>query len=323
MSRLVHDHDDDHDAREHAWIGGVQAQRRRRLMAGVAVTVVALVAALVPVAGPVASEPGALTIRAVRDTAFEARPGGPLFVLFIGTDARAGFDGERGDALHLVGIDPGKRQATILNIPRDTYVDIPGHGRHKLTLAYLLGGDDLTVQTVSHLVGVPISYAVSTDFAGFKGLVDDMGGIDVHVPFAMDDRNSGAVFSEGPMHMTGSQALAFARNRAVPDGDIRRSEHQGWMLLSALAKAKAESTSPASTLRLIGIMARRTRMQGGSWTDVYRLARLALSLDIGAVRNVTMPSRIGFAGREAVVFPAPAAGSLFQDFRDDGVLQSH
>lgn len=298
-------------------------------MSGISVRRVALLAAVVFGAGllamvrPVSSQQAAVTVTAVRNTAFESRPAGPLFVLFIGTDARAGFEGERGDAVHLVGVNPATGQATVLNLPRDVYVDVPGHGRNKLTIAYLLGRDELMARAVSQFVGVPIAYVVSVDFAGFQALVDEMGGVEVHVPFAMADRNSGAIFPAGPRRMTGGEALAFARNRNIPDGDIRRSEHQGWMLLSALAQARAEATSPVSTLRLVGIMARHTRIQGGSWTDVYRLARLALSLDPAAVRNVTMPSRIGFAGPEAVVFPGPGAGELFADFRDDGVLQAH
>lgn len=293
-----------------------------RQWVAVAIAVV-LAAGLLAIARPVASEQAAVTVTAVRDTGFEARPGGPVFVLLIGTDARAGFEGERGDALHVVGVNPVTAQATVLNIPRDAYVDVPGYGRNKITLAYLLGRDELTARAVSQLVGVPISYVVSVDFAGFQNLVDEMGGVDVHVPFAMFDRNSGADFPAGMRRMTGGEALAFARNRSIPDGDIRRSEHQGWMLLSALAQAKTEATSPASTLRLVGIMARHTRVQGGSWTDIYRLARLALSLDPAHVRNVTMPSRMGFAGREAVVFPGSGTAELFADFRDDGVLQAH
>lgn len=294
-----------------------------RLLAHVVLAAVAVAALAVPLAAAAPTEPPAFTIHSVRDSGFDARPGGPIFVLFVGTDARAGVEGERGDALHLIGVNPATGATTMINLPRDLWVGVPGHGTTKITMAYWFGRDALTAQTVSELVGVPISYVVSTDFAGFQGLVDDMGGIDVDVPFAMNEPISGAVFPAGPAHMTGGQALAFSRNRYVPNGDLLRTQHQALLMVTALGKARAEATSPASTLRLIGIMARRTRLQGGSWTDAYRMARLALSIDPASIRNVTVPARLGFAGPEAVVFLGPGAGELFADFRDDATLQSH
>ncbi|MGI8794438.1 MAG: LCP family protein [Acidimicrobiales bacterium] len=290
---------------------------------GLLLVMLLMLATTSPAASPSAPDEPTFTIHATRDGGFESRPSGAVFILFIGTDARAGFEGERGDALHLVGVNPETGVATMLNLPRDLWVPMPGFGTKKITLAYLLGRDDLTARTVGQLVGVNISYVVSTDFAGFIGLVDDMGGVDVDVPLAMNDRLSGAVFEAGSRHMNGVQALAFSRNRMVPDGDLRRTEHQALLLLAALRKARAEAASPASSLRLIATMARRTRLTGGSWTDVYRLTRLALAIDPGTIRTVTVPSSIGFVGPEAVVFVRPEAEGLFADLRDDATLQNH
>lgn len=265
----------------------------------------------------------AIRITKVADADYEPRPDDPFFVLIVGNDGRPGVGGERGDALHLVGIHPREQRATILNIPRDTYVPVPGHGNEKITHAYLFGGPRLQADVVGALVGVHVSFVVATDFAGFTGMVDALGGLDVDIPMAMDDQNSGAVFTPGPQHINGAQALAFARNRYIPNGDIRRTEHQGLLILYGLAKARAEANNPVDTLRFLGVLVRHTRLDGIGITDLYRMGRLALSLDPSNVRNVTMPSRIGSAGRASVVFPAPEAGALFEDFRDDAVLQAH
>ena len=295
-----------------------------RLNAALAgVIAVLLVAGVVATRQDGAVSQPALVIHKVDEARFEPLPGEPLFVLVIGNDGRPGVGGERGDALHLVGVNPASGQATILNFPRDTYVAIPGHGRNKINAAYQFGGPRLQAEAVGNLVGVHIPYVIATDFAGFRGMVDELGGVVVDVPFAMNDKNSGAVFDAGPTLLNGDGALAFSRNRYIPGGDIRRSEHQGVLIVSALAKLRAETSGPYDTLRLLGVLARNTRLDGVGFRELYLLGRLALSLDPANVRNVTMPATTGQAGGASVVFPTAAAPGVFEDFRDDGVLQSH
>jgi anionic cell wall polymer biosynthesis LytR-Cps2A-Psr (LCP) family protein len=163
---------------------------------------------------------------------------------------------------------------------------------------------------------------VTTDFAGFTGMVDELGGVDVNVPFAMNEPLSGARFAAGTNHLDGANALAFSRNRHIPDGDIRRSEHQGILILAALAKLHGD-TSVTATIRHLGVLMRHARLDGIGLTDALRLGRIALSLEPSSVRNVTMPSNVGMAGSASVVFPAPGADALFADFRDNAVLDSH
>lgn len=272
---------------------------------------------------PVAHGETAFVIHKIDDAHFAPAPPGVVFLLAIGSDERAGLGGARGDALHLIAVNTTARRATMLDIPRDTYVEIPGHGRNKINSAYEFGGPDLEAATVSHLVGVPITYVITTHFAGFQAMVDEMGGIDINVPFPMNDPFSGARFPAGHVHMNGGQALAFSRNRHIPDGDLRRSEDQGALILAALDKLRGQGTSASQTLRYLTVLARHTRTQGMSLRDLYRLGRLGLSIDPGNVRNVVAPSRLGTVGAASVVFSAPNAAPLFADFRDDGVLQTH
>jgi LCP family protein required for cell wall assembly len=246
-----------------------------------------------------------------------------VFVLVVGHDARPGETSARGDALHLIGVNPVAGRATILNIPRDTYVPVPGRGTDKINSAYLVGGPQLEAQTVGQLVGVEIPFVVTTGFEGFSAMVDELGGVDVNVPVPMADANSGAYFEAGPNHLDGAGALAFARNRSISGGDFRRTEHQGLLIVAALAKLRAEQPDPAKMLRWLGVLLRHGRFDGAGMVDLYRLGQLALSIDAANVRTVTMPGSAGRAGVQSVVFVGAGADALFADFRDDALLQAH
>ena len=102
---------------------------------------------------------------------------GTSFILVIGSDARPGEspEGTRGDSLHIVGVNPAKGAVSIVGIPRDSFVPIPGVGTRKINEA-LLGGSDLVVRTVEQLTGVSIDGYVLTGFAGFRDLVNAVGG---------------------------------------------------------------------------------------------------------------------------------------------------
>ena len=247
----------------------------------------------------------------------------PFFVLLIGNDGRAGLDGIRGDGLHVLGINPATRSATILNIPRDTYVPIPGLGSAKINDAYKQAGFAKQVETVAAFTGVNFSFVIETNFDGFMAMVDEMGGLHVHVPYRMFDRNSGADFQPGRVHMMGPGALSFARNRNIPNGDIARTTNHGWLLIGALERAREVATSPLETVRMAGILARHTRYEGISLRELYGLMHLGLSIDPANVRNMTMPSAIGKVGPADVVFAAAGAQEVFADFRDDAILQNH
>lgn len=264
-----------------------------------------------------------LEVHKVDEAHFSWLGDGPVFVLVMGNDARPGDRVSRGDALHVVGVNRGTGQATILNIPRDTWTQVPGRGTDKINAAHIAGGPRLQAQAVGQLVGVEIPYVVSTGFDGFMAMVDELGGVDVDVPFRMADANSGANFEPGRNHLLGGPALAFARNRNLQGGDFTRTHHQAVLILAALAKLRGQGTSLTNTIKWLAVLLRHATFDGAGMADIYQLGQLALSIDPANVRNVTMPGVVGSAANQSVVFPTPAAASLFADFRDDGVLQSH
>jgi LCP family protein required for cell wall assembly len=262
-------------------------------------------------------------VHRVEEVPFPPPPEQPVFVLVMGHDARPGEVASRADALHLIGVNPQAGQATILNIPRDTWVPIPGRGEDKINAAHLAGGPELQARAVGDLVGIDIPFVVSTGFEGFVAMVDELGGVDVDVPLPMADEYSGAYFESGPAHLDGEAALAFSRNRRLPGGDFRRTEDQALVILASLAKLRADEPNPTKIARWLSILLRHGRFDGGGMDDLYRLARLALSIDPANVRNVTMPGFGGWVGAQSVVFQGEGADELFADLRDDAILQSH
>lgn len=299
--------------------------------------VVALLVALTGMAGVVAADArnqhdaAAITLTAVQQpdgtTAASYEPGtwkNTVFVLLIGSDERPGLEGARADALHVVALNPGAGRATILNIPRDTWVDIPGRGQGRVNEAYHYGGAQLQAETVRRLTGAPISYVLTTTFAGFTAMVDALGGVNVDVPFAMDDIFSRARFAPGMQRMNGTQALAFSRNRKMPDGDIRRTANQGQLIIHGLSDLRGKGTSGTDTVRYLDVLYRNVRTVGIAPTDLFRLGRAALAVPPEKVRNFTIPVSVGMRGRASVVFVRqPLAGRIFADFADDGILQAH
>jgi polyisoprenyl-teichoic acid--peptidoglycan teichoic acid transferase len=286
-----------------------------------------LVAALLAVGlgciGPRQPSPAsaALDVTKVDSGRFQPVPGKPVFVLVVGQDARPGDVQSRGDALHVIGINPAAGKATILNIPRDTWINIPGRGIDKVNAANFYGGPLLEAKTVSALVGVDISMVLTTGFQGLSDMVDELGGINIDVPVPMNDPLSGAVFPAGTVRMDGGAALAFARNRHLTGNDFTRTQDQGILILAGLSKLRDSAPNPVNTLKWMAVLARHTRLDGVGLGDLYRLGRLALSIDPANVRNVTMPGTTGTAANQDVVFVGAGAPALFADFRDDAILQ--
>ena len=274
-----------------------------------------------------AQAPGtpALEIHKVDEGHFTPKPDQPVFVLVLGIDGRPGIDTDLADAIHLIGVNAAAGSATVLNIPRDTFVGIPGHGRRKINDAFTFGGAELQARVVEELVGAHPRFVITTTFAGFPQMVDEIGGFPVGVPYPMHDRFSGANFNPGIRQMNGGEAMQFVRTRHIPDGDIARTTNQGALIIAALSKLRGEGSaaSPSKIVKLLAVLGRNARFTGVGMNDLYNLGRLGLSIDPARIRNVTMPAGIGFAGSASVVFAAPASAALFADFRDDAVLQAH
>jgi polyisoprenyl-teichoic acid--peptidoglycan teichoic acid transferase len=241
-------------------------------------------------------------------------PTSPFFILLIGNDSRPGVGGSRGDALHLVGVNPKRHKATMLDIPRDTCWN-----GDKINAANATGGAPAQAEAVGGLVGVHVSYAVDVDFDGFTSMIDAVGGFTMNVPFAMHDTDSGAFFSPGVQHMTGDLALRFSRDRHdFPQSDIIRTNNQGLVILAGIAQMQKSAATAAGEFHLITLLYQHAQLMNLGVTDLYRLGRLVEDIPVNQVRNVTIP----IGGGNCLSLGGDAPG-FFADFRDDAILEHH
>lgn len=249
--------------------------------------------------------------------------GRPVFILVLGSDARAGqvVSGARSDSIHLIGINLKERRATILGFPRDSWVSIPGRGSGRINNAMVLGGPELAVATVESITGIDIDYYALTSFWGLRRMIDGVGGVVVDVPYPMSDHASGAFFDAGSQRLNGPEALAFARNRKdTPAGDFSRSQNQGRLMLGALAEFRKDFLKdPGQLLTWIGA-AMRNMDTDLPLAEILSLAFTASRIPPSAVNNVVVPGSIGFVGSASVVHISGAASLLYSDMRGDGLI---
>jgi LCP family protein required for cell wall assembly len=161
----------------------------------------------------------------------------------------------RSDTIMLIRTGGG--HAARLSIPRDTVVEIPGHGLQKINAAHAFGGPALSVSVIKHWLGIPINHVVEVNFENFPQLIDSMGGVDYTGGCIVSRLDGG--FSQGGYtlrlgpgthHLNGKQALALARTRenlcAVGQNDLTRQEHQQALFNSM----KSRLLSPSGFFRL-------------------------------------------------------------------------
>jgi polyisoprenyl-teichoic acid--peptidoglycan teichoic acid transferase len=273
---------------------------------------------------------GAVWFQATRlgGARFTNPPTAPFFALIIGTGARSDNPAESGsdpglaDAVHVIGVNPAMNAGTILDIPRDT----EGPTGAKIN-SYIVNNPDNDLRTmadaVQSITGAPITYVIRANFPHFVQMVDEIGGVDVDVRQRMDDpTGSGADFNPGFSHLTGDQALAFARDRhSFSNGDLTRSENQGLLILGALGMLRARNPSFGDTVHLVATAARHTKLDNLGVGELFRLGQYALTLDPNNIKNVVLP--VGSSGTSTNLVKTGDAAGLLADFTDDGVLQTH
>jgi len=179
----------------------------------------------------------------------------PQISLVMGSDSRgrSATAGARADSILLVRTDPSHHLISMLSIPRDLYVPIPGHGTNKINAAFAFGGPPLLIRTVNKLTSLKVNHVVLVDFNGFRKLIDDLGGITIVNPTKIVSSENfdghGWQFGKGPIHLDGRRALAYARIRHTTnaaDTDISRTERQQRVLQALMH----ELIKPSSLLHL-------------------------------------------------------------------------
>ncbi|KAA0085441.1 LytR family transcriptional regulator [Mycolicibacterium sp. P9-64] len=254
--------------------------------------------------------------------------------LLVGSDSRQGLTPQqqaelatggdlgagRTDTLLVIHV-PGfgsDAPTTMVSIPRDSYVEIPGHGQDKINAAFTIGGAPLLAQTVEQATGMRLDHYAEVGFDGFAQMVDAVGGVTMCPPEPINDPLAGIDLPAGCQELDGRTALGFVRTRATPRADLDRMINQR-EFMSALMHRAANPVVWANPLRWYPM----THAASGSVTvddgaHIWDLIRLAWSLH-GTITTTTVP--IGeFTGSDAgsvVVWNDDAAHRLFAALASD------
>ena len=183
-------------------------------------------------------------------------------ILLLGSDTRgatgkslADIRGERSDTIMVVHVPADRKNLFVMSILRDSWVDVPGHGQAKINAALSWGGVPLAVQTVETLLGTRMDHVAVVDFSGFEQVTDALGGVDIANPIGFDSYHlKGHYFESGRLHLTGAEAIAFARERyAFQDGDFQRVRNQQ-IIISSLLSAVMHKSVLADPRKTSGLL---------------------------------------------------------------------
>ncbi|MFC9060126.1 LCP family protein [Streptomyces sp. NPDC057074] len=264
-------------------------------------------------------------------------------LLVLGSDSRAGDNaslgtgkvaGARSDTALVVHIPEGRKQAVAVSIPRDTLVTrpeceksdgsaLPEAERVMFNSVYSQAGPACVVKTVEKMSGVRMDHYMEIDFAGFKGLVDAIGGVPVTVEEPIKDPASGLDLSAGTHTLDGTESLAFVRTRhGVGDGrDLGRIGLQQQFLIALLSEVKKQDLlgSPTKTYKIADSLttALTTDSELASLTSLAEFARSMNGVDPATMETIMLPVAYDKTDPNRVVAAEPQATELWKAVRSD------
>ncbi len=262
-----------------------------------------------------------------------AGSGGGTNWLIVGSDSRDGLTeeeraelatggdvGQRTDTIML--LHSGSNGATLVSLPRDSFVSIPGRrGRDRLNAAYAYGGPSLLISTVEEATGLRIDHYAEIGLGGFVDAVDAVGGVDLCVPEAIKDPKAALNIKAGCQELDGPTALGYVRTRAVGN-DFGRVERQRAFLAALVAKATSPATlvNPFRLVPLTSAVAAAITVDDGD--HVWNLLGLGLSMrSISSGDGVTTTVPVGgtptIGGQSVVQWDKNRAQALFTALKND------
>ena len=277
---------------------------------------------------------------------YPGRPAGPVALLVLGADGDSrtsvagGTAADETDALLLLYMDAEAKRAFLLSIPRDLYVDVPGHGQARAGQVYGLGEQDeaanglgLARETISSTLGLPVQHAALVRLDSFVALVDAIGGVDVEVPQPIEDPTfpdghggtDPLSIPAGRQHLDGTLALRYARTRVVPAPGFDRAFRQRQLILAAHERVTRLDLLPGLIAQAPALW---SAMAGGletdlSLNDAIDLALLVTGLTADDVATATLdecctlPSTTSVG--ERVLLPQPdEIEALIENLLEEG-----
>lgn len=234
----------------------------------------------------------------------------PFYMMLIGSDIREGQDRSesRSDTNILVRVDGSTNTVTMISIPRDTAIDIEGHGVSKFNNAYSYDGAAGVIREASQLCGVDIAHYAEVNFNNLISLVDAIGGVDVEVSELINDPDADntswdpnatpIIIEPGLQHLDGEAALVFARSRAYADGDFTRAENQRKLIQAIVDKVLA---LPVTELPSVIEAAAQSVTTDLSVTDIINLAQQFQDGDL-TIYSAMVPSVAQYVNGVSYVF---------------------
>jgi LCP family protein required for cell wall assembly len=260
---------------------------------------------------------------------------GPLNILVAGVDRRTGLTraqqlrlhvgrvaSSNSDTLMIVHVAADHRSVSVVSLPRDSWVEIPGHGMNKINAAFGLGGPKLMVRTVEQNTGLVINDYAEVNFLGFVKIVNALGGVDICLPTAVNDPYSGLDMSAGKHHVNGIQALMFARDRhSFALSDFQRISDQQQLLSSLLHEAISSGTL-TNPVRLSDFLhATLSAIRVDQTLNVTALADELRTVPPNQVTFTTVPIKnMNYTtptGQSAVLWNSAAASTMFNRIKTD------
>ncbi|MFE9221604.1 LCP family protein [Streptomyces lavendulae] len=264
-------------------------------------------------------------------------------VLVLGSDSRAGANGEldhgdvsgaRSDTAMLVHIPEGRARATAVSIPRDTLIsrpeckdkdgrNVPAANRVMFNSVYSVAGPACVVKTVEQLSGIRVDHFVEVDFAGFKGLVDALGGVTVTLDRPMSGAKGGLKLDAGTHRLNGTDSLKFVRTRyGYGDGsDLGRIGLQQQFMLAMLSEIKKQDAlgNPARLYKLAdaGTKSLTTDSDLASLTALSDFARSMKGVDPSTMETIMLPVAYDKVDPNRVVIAQEQASQLWEALRTD------
>ncbi|GGS03595.1 LCP family protein [Streptomyces nojiriensis] len=264
-------------------------------------------------------------------------------ILVLGSDSRAGANGDldhgdvsgaRSDTAMLVHIPEGRAKATAVSIPRDTLITrpeckdgdgktLPSAKRVMFNSVYSLAGPACVVNTVEQLSGVRVDHFVEVDFAGFKGLVDALGGVTVTLDKPMSGAKGGLKLDAGTHRLDGTDSLKFVRTRyGYGDGsDLGRIGLQQQFMLAMLSEIKKQDAlgNPARLYKLAdaGTKSLTTDSDLGSLTALADFAQSMKGVNPETMETIMLPVAYDKVDPNRVIVAEPQATQLWDAIRKD------
>ena len=261
--------------------------------------------------------------------------------LLVGSDSREGLSKaerrqlhtggdmgpQRTDTIMVIHIgDNGK--ATLISLPRDSYVTIPAHTgldgaavedrKNKINTAYGKGGAPLVVETVERNTGLHIDHYMEVGFKGIRDITDAISGVNICVSADVTDKNSGLSLLAGCQELDGKNALAYVRMRyADPKGDLGRVERQQQYLGSVIKKVATPAVllNPVRMWKLVDAGTASVNVGASdSVVDIANLAKAMRGLSNGNGTLTTVPvsnADATTAAGSSVIWDEAAARELF------------